>query len=90
MRDLSALIASHWAELLMAAYLLTGLVIGFGEALQTRRELRAQGVNDSLAPTVVLLMFCWPCLIGVRIVYWLLVFGVAADNRRLDREEADV
>lgn len=90
MNDPLSLLTGWWAELLMAAYLLTGLVIGFREALGSRRELRARGVADSLAPTIILLAFCWPFLVGVRLVYWLLVFGVAADNRRLDREEADV
>lgn len=90
MRDVLSLLAAYWAELLMAAYLLTGVVVGSGEALKTRRELRVQGIDDALAPTVILLTFCWPLLIGLRIVYWLLLLVVAADNRRLDREEADV
>lgn len=80
----------HWGRWVAGVYFAIGFRIGLREALATRRVLRGQGVGDWLAPTVILLTLGWPFLIGLKLVDWLVIFAVARDNRRADRETRDV
>lgn len=87
---LPATLLPHWPALALAAYLLIGLWIGLSEGLKSRRELRRAGIADALAPTVILLTLGWWFLLGAKLVDWLLIYFVARDNRRGEREARDV
>ncbi len=78
----------HWGLWLAGLYLAIGLRIGVAEALKTRRELRAQQVDDSLWPTLCLLTLFWPMMLAARFVFWLILCWDVAQMRKADSREA--
>lgn len=85
-----AAMLAHWPAFALAAYLGVGFRIGLREALETRRQLRRQGVDDSLWPTLALLTCLWPMIFAQRgvellILAWLM-FGTAREEKREARD----
>lgn len=86
-----AALAPHWPAFALAAYFGFGFWLGLREALATRRQLRRQGVDDSLWPTLALLTCLWPMMLASRFVFWLiLAWDVASITREEKREARDV
>lgn len=79
---------AHWAAFALAAYLGIGFRLGLREALATRRQLKGQGVDDSLWPTLALLTCLWPMLFAARFVFWLILAWDVLQIRRADKREA--
>lgn len=90
MSDLLTALAPHWPAFALAAYLGLGFWIGLREALATRRQLRAQKVDDSLWPVLALLTVFWPMLLAAKALDWFIlawtVAVIAREERRAQRD----